>query len=178
MNVTYGSTFVSLSSFNRCFVFFTFFCIPPSIVSAKLRQAERSWTFREQGQHQRQARVDSLTQCRDIKSQLLQTKHSFRLDCFNPEDHRSVTEWVLKAGVWQTIKPLRCNAFKTADRPPGCMVRSSTAPCYVRKLFSRIRRTNTLQSKKKGAIKFGAAARISWRSFKVPVGSVFVQQQS
>lgn len=139
-------------------VFSLSFCIPP-IVSAKLRQAEWSWTFREQGQHQRQARVDSLTQCRDIKSQLLQTKHSFRLDCFNPEDHRSITEWVLKAGVWQTIKPLCCNAFKTADRPPGCMVRSSTVPYYVHKLFSRTRRTNTLQSQKRGH-KFGAAAQI------------------
>lgn len=146
MNVTYGSTFVSLSSFNRWFIFFP-------IVLAKGGQAERSWTFREQGQHQRQARVDSLTQCRDVKSQLLQTKHSLRLDRLTPEDHRivcicSITESILKAAARQTIKPPCWNAFKTADRPPGCLVRSSTAPSYVHKLFSHTRRTNALESEK------------------------------
>lgn len=77
------------------------------IVLAKRGQAERSWTFREQGQHQRQARVDSLTQSRDIQSQLLQTKHSLRLRCFT---RRSITSFCgcrfRKHAGWQTIKPL------------------------------------------------------------------------
>ncbi len=61
--------FVSLSSFYSSYICFYVF------VKFVIIQAERSWTFREQGQHQRQARVDSLTQYRDISSRLLQTKH-------------------------------------------------------------------------------------------------------
>lgn len=109
-------------------------------------QAERSWTFREQGQRQRQARVDSLTQCRDIKSQLLQTKHSFRLDC--------LTQKTIAA--FKTFLKTCCMAAHQAPAPlklqivpqDGNMVRSSTAPCNVHKLFTHTRRTNALESQK------------------------------
>lgn len=69
-------------------------------------QAERSWTFREQGQHQRQARVDSLTQRRDISSRLLQTKHRV-LVLF-------VSNYIKHKGPYQcshTYSSLHCNQF-------------------------------------------------------------------
>lgn len=84
-------------------------------------------------------------------------KTQLRARSFNPEDHRGVYEGGVCGGGFKNLAlSSLCGAMplKLQIVPQVARLRSSAAPCYARKLFSRTRRTKHTPVAKKDN-KFG-----------------------